>query len=208
VKKDATAIVLLVDASGSMGHMKPTTLESINKFLAEQKAIPGDAYVSLYFFSDEIRQLYDFVELPEVTMVTDRQYKIEGGTRLYDAVVTSVVATEARVMGMSEAKRPSKVVLAVFTDGQDTGGAQTIVDAKKAVERAQERGWQVLFLGEGLDVANTGAAMAIPASHRMAYTHGVAGTESAYKGMSRSVGSYRSGATSASLIAPPDDETP
>ncbi len=202
MKKDATAIILLVDASGSMAQMKPTTLASINTFLAEQKALPGDAYLSLYFFSDQIRQVHDFIELPEVSVVTEQQYKIDGGTRLYDAVVTSIVATEARVHAMSDAKKPSKVIFAIFTDGQDTGGERPVGEAKKAVERAKERGWQVLFLGEGLEVAATGEAMAIDAMHRMSYSSGSVGTRTAYKGMSEAVSCYRSGG-SADLIAAP-----
>lgn len=54
MRENYTHIVLVLDGSGSMGHIKAGTLEGLNAFVKSQKDVPGDATLSLYQFSGRI----------------------------------------------------------------------------------------------------------------------------------------------------------
>lgn len=54
MRENYTHYALVLDGSGSMGHIRNGTLEGLNSFIKSQKEVPGDATLSLYQFSGRI----------------------------------------------------------------------------------------------------------------------------------------------------------
>ena len=52
-KENFTSINVIIDKSGSMSHLATDTIGSFNSFLAEQKAGPGDAVLTLCTFNTD-----------------------------------------------------------------------------------------------------------------------------------------------------------
>ena len=64
-KENFTSINIIIDQSGSMSHLTTDTIGSFNSFLAEQKAVSGEAVLTLCTFNTDYRLVHDFVKLAE-----------------------------------------------------------------------------------------------------------------------------------------------
>ena len=61
-------------------------------------------------------------------------------TPLFDAI--------GRIVSTAESDKPEKAVIVVMTDGHENSSRElTKEGAKAALDRARERGWEVVFLG-------------------------------------------------------------
>jgi Ca-activated chloride channel homolog len=126
------SIALVVDNSGSMARKRP----SVNKSALDliQASNPQDeAFV--VNFSDEAFIDQEFTS--DVNKLRDGlgQYKVGGGTALYDAVVASADELAA------DAKRP-KQVLIIITDGEDNAST---LNLEQTIRRVQELSGPVIY---------------------------------------------------------------
>jgi len=106
MKNDFTAIAVVLDASGSMSGITDDTIGSFNQFLAEQKALPGEAAFTLCVFNTDYRLVHDFQPLASVANLTNKTYRPMGGTALLDAMGTTIDSLGARLAAMPEDQRP------------------------------------------------------------------------------------------------------
>ena len=114
-----TSINILIDASGSMAGLQKDTIGGFNTFLAEQKALPGDATLSVAMFSDDYSIVYDNLPIKEVPELTTATYRPSGSTALLDAFGRTIDRMGKRFAALPEEQRPGKVLLLVMTDGED-----------------------------------------------------------------------------------------
>ena len=54
-KPNFTSINIILDGSGSMEKIRNDTINGVNKFLQEQKVLPGEATVSLHIFNTKYK---------------------------------------------------------------------------------------------------------------------------------------------------------
>lgn len=89
------------------------------------------------------------------TEVTDDEVSPRGMTPLFDAI--------NRTISLAERDNPDKAVIVIMTDGQENSSKEvTHAGAKAALDRAEKRGWEVVFLGA--EFANFGDADAVGVS--------------------------------------------
>ena len=87
--------------------------------------------------------------------VTNDEVSPRGMTPLFDAI--------NRTITMAEADNPEKAVIVIMTDGHENSSREvTREGAKAALDRAEARGWEVVFLGA--EFANFGDADAVGVS--------------------------------------------
>jgi len=158
-----TEIVYVLDETGSMNRIRHDTIGGFNSFLREQKAVPGEATVSLRMFSSfsgdkKVRSIYDGRAIANAPELTAASYRPRGMTPLLDAVGVTIKEVELRLEKSGE--KPL-VIFVVMTDGLENDSreydAKTI---KRMVEtKVDHFGWKFVFLGANMDAWAVGTGM-------------------------------------------------
>lgn len=195
MKKNYTHISMVLDKSSSMSHLTKETIESFNKFINEQKNVPGEATFSLVLFDTALTTIYNFQSLNEVVELNDSNYIPGGYTALLDAMGTLIITTGKRLFEMKEHQRPDKVIFVTLTDGEENSSIYYNKEfVKTAIENQQSKyAWQFVFLGANIDAIETARSFNIPVANAMNYAHDAEGTKSVYNKMSSTMAGYRMG---------------
>lgn len=193
-KENFTSINVIIDKSGSMGHLTEDTIGSFNTFLADQKTVPGEAVFTLCTFNTDYNLVHDFVKLGSVPDLNSKVYRPNGGTALLDAMGTTINAVGAKLAAMPEDERPSKVIFLIITDGQENSSHTfEAAQVKAMVEHQRDTyKWEFVFMGANIDSIAEGQALGISMNNSMNYEASAAGTRSLYNTVSDSLRSYRS----------------
>jgi uncharacterized protein YegL len=188
-KANSTAIAIIVDESGSMSNVTSDTIGGINTFLAEQKKTPGEATLTLVKFNDTHTTVLDYVDLQTVKELTTEDYRPSGNTALYDAIGVAATTLGKRFSDMPEDQRPSSVVVAILTDGQENSSRQFQQHQVAALIKQQTEvySWSFLFLAANQDAVLAAGKLNINAGSSMTYASSKVGTRSAFTSMSNSV---------------------
>lgn len=146
-------ISVVLDQSGSMMSVADATVEGFNRFLAEQRAQPGDAWVSLTLFSTDFDVRYvawGIADLPPLGGPAN-PYRPAGRTALYDAVGTTMTGIEGWLANNAWfAERDGRVLFVIQTDGQENSSRRWGIDqVNAAINAKRDAGWQFLFMGAG-----------------------------------------------------------
>lgn len=127
-------IEILLDRSCSMGEHQSEVIDRVNAYLASGKTIPGTVTASLSMLrtpadgSAIIESIYTRVPAASVADLTMSTYVPVtsgsppfGATPLFDAVGQVLTTLKAYVDGLPKKDQPSKVYIAIDTDGSDNG---------------------------------------------------------------------------------------
>lgn len=171
MKKNYTHLALVIDRSGSMGHLAAGCSENINGLIKQQAEAEGDLTVSLYQFDT----FYEKVFGP-LSGKFAPQYKLEarGGTALHDSVFRAIQETGEFLRNLDEKNRPSKVVFAIVTDGQENASKEVKLNqVKESIEHQKKNyGWEFVFMASGIDAFASGAELGIQNNIAVAATGG------------------------------------
>lgn len=178
-----TAIMLLVDRSGSMISIQSSASEAINGFLDQQRTAPGRRTVRIAHFDnvyETVHKSLDATDVPKYELIP--RY----GTALHDAMGRSIIEFGQELAAMNEDERPATVIYAVMTDGMENASNEFTRDQIKKMVRHQEDkySWQVLYLGANQDAIQVGHGLGIRAERSLTYTASNAGSASAVNSMS------------------------
>jgi uncharacterized protein YegL len=192
MKKGLTEIVYILDQSGSMSNIKSDAIGGFNSFLNEQKSVEGEANMTIIFFDHEYIVYNSGQNLQSVEPLNDRIYVPRGNTGLYDAVGKTIVDVGNRLAETPENERPERVIIAIFTDGEENcSKLYTAEDIGRMIEHQQTAyNWEFMYLGCNQDAMLTAKRMGIHNYANVGYT--TQGMDSMYSTLSRSVSGYRS----------------
>ena len=168
---------ILLDRTGSMHSIWDEALASVNAF-AESfgKDAPGQTIdpdlqtsVTLALFDHhggmQFDVLRDTVEPADWTNLTHDEASPRGMTPLFDAI--------GRILTLADADNPEKAVIVIMTDGLENSSSEiTREGARAAIDRAQARGWEVIFLGAEFSSFSDAEAVGVSASRQMAIGQG------------------------------------
>ncbi|WP_454299519.1 hypothetical protein [Salana multivorans] len=119
--KDYTHIAMLLDRSGSMATIRQATIEGFDAFVAEQRATPGRATLTLAQFDYEYQEVYADKPIAEVPSLV---LEPRGNTALLDSIGRLISSTAARLGQLSEEELPGTVVLGIMTDGHENASRE------------------------------------------------------------------------------------
>ena len=187
-----TALMLVIDRSGSMNKIRVSAQDAINEFINGQAKAPGKRTIRIIQFDYWDNRLC--VEDP-VRVSTDASGTApfvldpRGGTPLLDAMGYAITEFGKELAALPEHQRPGTVILAVMTDGHENSSREyTWPAVKELVERHQrEFGWEVLYLGANQDAIEVAAKMGVPTRSTITYAASDAGTRSVVGSMSQYV---------------------
>lgn len=189
--KDVTDITMVLDRSGSMGPVQLQTIESFNKFLRDQQALPGEASLSLIQFDDLYEPNYVAAPLKSAAFLTTQTYQPRGLTALLDALGKTLTDTGNRLAALQEHARPQRVLFVIYTDGLENASVEYTREKVFQMIKHQREvyKWEFLYLGANQDAIATAAGMGI--ARTSAATVCGQTVNSTYAAVSRKVAAYR-----------------
>ena len=151
-------VALVLDASGSMGSLRTTTIESLKKFFDGLKSEEDKTLLDVWQFDDEVKHLTDSADLNVGAPQTLENYTIGGCTALYDAICTGIDELGRKFAAMSEADRPDGVIFAILTDGFENASRRfSREDVRTRIEHQSTKySWEFRFLAANQDAITTG----------------------------------------------------
>ena len=168
---------ILLDRTGSMSSIWDEALTSVNTYAAsvgeaDEGEIDGAdirTEVTLAICDDKAGMQFDVlrdkVTAEDWTDVTNNEANPRGMTPLFDAI--------GRIVSRAEADNPEKAVIVIMTDGLENSSRELTRDgAKAALDRAEAKGWEVVFLGAEFARFDDAEAVGVSASKTMAVGQG------------------------------------
>ena len=179
-----TAMLLVIDRSGSMAGIRDDMVGGLTAMLADQAAEPGLLTVDIVTFDTEIELQCSLADPRDVTITLDPR----GATSLFDAIGQSVTAFGRVLAALPEHARPETVQVVVVTDGEENSSREFGLDAVRAlVTRQKEQfNWDFVFLGANQDAVFSGQRLGFDAGSSMTF----AVVPEAVTNMNASVGRY------------------
>ena len=188
--KIITEVFCVVDRSGSMHKIVGDAVGGFNSFLADQRKLEDEAYLTLSIFDHEYEVVYECKPIKEVPDATIETFKPRGTTALWDAVGITVKDAMDR---LENYPYDLQVIMLIITDGGDNDSKQyQSEEVKQMVEQCIDKGWHFQFLAANIDAFAVGGSMGMPKTSNVQYDHSGEGVASAYAGMSNFTSSVRS----------------
>ncbi len=208
MKDNLTLVVFVLDRSGSMMSVRSDTIGGFNTFLNTQKVLNDagdDVVMTLAQFDDQYELLCDYAPLKDVCELTNETFVPRGWTALNDAIGRTINVVGAKLASLQENERPSKVIFAILTDGQENSSNefshQQVADMIKL--QTETYNWEFVYLGANQDAFVVGSSYNIPTSNSQTYASTGVGTRNAFKSLNNGLSRRRTGDSTSSYF---DDE--
>lgn len=172
VTPDKTDLLFIIDRSGSMSSIYKETSESLIQIIQEQKLLPGDVKFSLVTFDHEVAYLNDRTSITEMDgNKIIEGIKPRGYTALLDACGVAIDGLGISLSKLAEADRPDKVIVMIFTDGEENSSATfTREQIKERIKHQTEKySWNFLFFGANQDAILAGESLGVSRNSSMSY---------------------------------------
>jgi Mg-chelatase subunit ChlD len=139
----STDITMILDRSGSMGRLHEQVIRSFNDFLTEQKAVEGEAKISLIQFDDQYEVNYEGVDIQDAAELNAVTYEPRGMTALNDAIGRTILAMKKRLKDTKD-----NVVVVITTDGMENASSEFRRDQiREMIKECEEKlGWKFMYL--------------------------------------------------------------
>jgi len=189
---DPTTVVVVIDRSGSMAPLRGFVVEGANQLL---DGLDPAARVTIVQFDshDPYEVLVDNVPAAEVTPIEYAQYQPRRSTPLFDAVGEAITRTTAAVeQARAGGGADPTVVLAIISDGFENASTRfTREQVRQMIERVQQEGWTVTYIGLGHDVFIEGRRLGIDPARLSVRARSRNGTLDAFRDVSAAVSEAR-----------------
>lgn len=195
-------IVLVLDESGSMSHLRHDLIGGVNAFLAEQRALPGKCRITMAKFAP-YTVVHDAAKIADSADLTPATYNPHSNTPLLDAEGRAITAAMARESARAAAGKKAEAVLFVtFTDGEENASTEWTLDRLTALKQERtEAGWTFLYLGAGHDAYGQAHRVGTMVANTVSTAATSKGVRSTYAGASQVATAYRSAALVADTVA-------
>jgi len=165
-----TEIAFILDRSGSMESMTHAAISGFNEFLKAQQATLDDqgkpipATFTLILFDHEYLPIHSRAPIQTAEPLSLETYQPRGSTALLDAIGRTIDYIGAELAATPEPERPSKVIIAILTDGQENASEHFSMSRinQRITHQTEKYQWEFLFLGANQDAIATAARMGIP----------------------------------------------
>lgn len=197
MKSGLTDITIILDRSGSMQSIASDTIGGVNKFLADQRALPGELNVTLVQFDDQdpFEVICKSTPVAQVKDLDKTTFTPRGSTPLLDAIGHGINETGTRLSALPEADRPEHVIFVIMTDGHENASRK--FDKNEVMQAITHQRdtykWQFVFLGANQDAIATAASIGIGANAALTYAANAKGTRATYSSLSSNVQNMRIG---------------
>ncbi|MBX3098688.1 MAG: VWA domain-containing protein [Salinibacterium sp.] len=184
-----TALLLIIDRSGSMYTIRNEMVAGLRAMLDEQMAEPGMLTVDIVQFDSIIEHTHAMADPATVTIELDPR----GATALLDAIGMAVQQFGGALAALPKHARPETVQVVIVTDGQENSSQEYTDDVIRDLitHQTEKYGWDFVFLGANQDAVLTARHLGIDAESSMTYAAEPDKVTAANKSMSRYVTDVR-----------------
>jgi len=195
VDKNKTAIMCILDRSGSMSSICDDAIGGFNSFIEDQKKQPGEAVVTVILFDDQYDVLYKNKPLKDVPTLTRETFVPRGSTALYDAMGKSIVTLGEELNKMADNDRPGTVIVTIITDGQENASREyNLTKIKEMIKEQKEKySWNFMFLCADEATLAESVTWGIPKNLSTCFVADGIGSKSSYQAYSCTVSAMRRG---------------
>lgn len=188
-----TALVLIVDRSGSMDNISKQTQDALEELVNGQKEEPGKLTIDTVFFDNHYDERAHFVD-PKLTKL-DLAIRPGGMTALYDAIGNKVTSFGEALEALPEDERPGKVIVVIATDGMENSSHKYNADAVATLIKNQkeEYDWKFTFIAANQDAVLTAQTLNINSEDAITFSANNAGTQSVLRSVSNYISTARVG---------------
>lgn len=192
-------LVFILDASGSMAGLEDDTVGGFNALIDENRAEPGEAFVSLVQFNDRSEVVLDRVPIEKVPRLTRRTYRCRGCTALLDAVGAAIEHIDLVQRVQPKGYEADRVLFVITTDGMENASRRFgRRQVRSLIRKHREMGWEFLFIGANIDVEREAESLGIDPDLAVEYLADEVGTGAVYEAASIATATVRAGASMAS----------
>jgi hypothetical protein len=182
---EATEIVCIVDRSGSMDSIKADAIGGFNAFLKDQQSQPGEAYMTICLFDNEITLLCSGSPINEVKPLDEKTYIPRGSTALLDAIGNTLADLNKR--------NPKKAIIMILTDGQENASRQyKKQQIKELIEECEKKDWYTAYISASWNSIEDAKSVGIGMGQTMSFRGDSRGANVAYMTQSLAASDYRS----------------
>lgn len=156
--------LLILDESGSMHSIYDQALSGANETIqsiraAQQNYADQDqrfTFVTFNTVAPNVKTVIDDAPISEVQDLTEKDYRPNACTPLYDAMGMAVTTLEGKV------KEEDRVLVTVITDGLENASREYSGKAiKEMVGRLRKKGWTFVYIGANQDAVEVAREMDI-----------------------------------------------
>jgi hypothetical protein len=180
--------IMVLDKSGSMLSIREPTVQSVKKFIKEQKETKDlpDMYFTLTTFSsrNSINYIHEKRLLSTIPEFKDSDFEPDGMTALYDALYSVI----------TKFRNEKNVLMVIITDGEENSSETSRKTVFELIEKVQkEDGWKFQYLGANQDSFKTGESIGLKRESCQNYKATGKGVTEAFRSSGNTTSSYRSG---------------
>jgi hypothetical protein len=185
---DSTAVLLILDRSGSMDSIRRDVEKGLSEMVAEQVALPGTVTFDQVSFASSVT--YDTKQAGKEYVARIRP---DGQTALYDAIVQGTQLFRKDLVARGQ--NPDFVQVVVATDGQENASkhADALLVRDTISYYTDTEGWDFTFLGsDPASIANA-AKIGFEGKKTMQFNNSASGVAGMTTGLSAYIAQTRSG---------------
>ncbi len=186
--KQSTDITMILDRSGSMGRIHEQVIRSFNDFLTEQKAVEGEAKISLIQFDNEYEVNYEGIDIQKAEDLNATTYMPRASTALNDAIGRTITNMKVRLKETND-----KVVVVITTDGMENASVEfRRAQIREMIKECEEKlGWKFMYLAADDASFDEYEGMGMERGRSFKSGRGGRGYDNAAKLMSSKIAGYR-----------------
>ena len=186
--KKSTDITMILDRSGSMGRIHEQVIRSFNDFLTEQKAVEGEAKISLIQFDNEYEVNYEGIDIQKAEDLNATTYMPRASTALNDAIGRTITNMKVRLKETND-----KVVVVITTDGMENASVEfRRAQIREMIKECEEKlGWKFMYLAADDASFDEYEDMGMERGRSFKSGRGGRGYDNAAKLMSSKIAGYR-----------------
>lgn len=155
-----------------MARLEADTIGGFNSIIRKQQQIPGDALVSTILFANESEVIHNRIPLDHVPPMTEKDYTANGCTALLDAVGGAIKHIKNTHKYARKEDVLAKTIFFITTDGlENASRSYNYRDVKDMIQhQTNKHGWEFIFFGANIDVAEEVHRMDIKQTNAYTYT--------------------------------------
>jgi uncharacterized protein YegL len=164
-----------------------------DEFMNGQRAVEGEATVTLARFDDKYELIYDMVPIDDVKAL---ELVPRGMTALLDGMGKTINSVKEQIIKIDENDRPARCIFIVITDGAENSSQEfskeSVFELIENLKKDEEVNYEFVFLGANQDAIQSGAEYGFGRATSMSYAANKTGTDKMYESLSKSVACFRS----------------
>lgn len=165
-------LVMILDRSGSMASTAQDVIGGFNKFKQDQSAQSYKANMTVVLFDNEYHLLHNNIPIEKVPDLTHETYFARGTTALNDAIGKTLTDVGTILANTLEPQRPGKVIVTIFTDGQENASREFSTEkVRQTISHQQTKyNWEFMYFGATPDTFTSAAMYGIAADTTILYS--------------------------------------